>query len=152
MIWRAASSKGYILPYPNITLSNLMTQIHQESSLPFCFHPVTERSIFCWPMAMSNKSLSHAGSAAWPQRHRVEMWCIPHTAHLLQERSHQPTCIQEHKQAGPLSRLNTLFPEVNLNPWGSVQLLCDWKEEGVYEESRSFHRWSVEVLLIACYC
>lgn len=28
------------------------------------------------------------------------------------------------------SGLNTLLPEVNLNPRGSVQLLCGWKEEG----------------------
>lgn len=35
--------------------------------------------------------------------------------------------------------LNTLLPEVNLNPWGSVQLM--WLEGGrVYYESGSFHQ------------
>lgn len=51
-------------------------------------------------MAMLNNSLSHAGSAAWPQRHRVEMWCVPHAALQLQEGTRQPMCIQEHTQAG----------------------------------------------------
>lgn len=75
---------------------------------------------------MLSNSLSQAGSAAWPQRHRVGMWCSPQTAHLLQKGSHQPIGRSLEQGTG----LSTLLPEVNLNPQGSVQLWCAWKEEG----------------------
>ena len=77
----------------------------------------------------------------------MEPWHIPQAAHLAAGGDvsvHTRLRTQAGRSLEQAPGLNTLLSEVNTNAWGSVQLLCGWKEGRAYYESRSSHQWDVE--------